>query len=63
MSYDAQGNVLMQLEKDKDENLISSVYRTFSEDGKPLFSRVFMAGQGLRADQDYLLTYVYEFFD
>lgn len=63
MEYDAGGNVIKQLEKDKDETLISSVYRTFSESGKPLYSRVYMSGQGQRPDQDYLLTYVYEYFD
>jgi len=63
MEYDEKGNVVKQTETDKAEELVSSVYRTFDEDNRPLTSRVYMSGHGLRQDQNYLLTYMYDFFD
>lgn len=62
MDYDEKGNVILQTEIDKSGELVSSVKRKFDDEGHVLFSRVFMAGQGLRPDQNYLLSYVYEFF-
>jgi len=61
LEYD-NGNVVKQVETNKENEIVSEITRTFDEAGKPLYSRVFVAGQGQRPDQDYLLTYVYEYF-
>ena len=63
LQYDDRGNVLSQIESDKDEEVLSRVERSYDEQNMILQSKVFMSGQGYRPDQNYVLKYDYTYFE
>ena len=63
IEYDDAGNIVSQLERDKNDEIISSVERRYSQDNRVLESKVYMSGQGHRQDQEYTLIYKYEYFE
>jgi hypothetical protein len=59
---DEHNNPLKQVEKDAEGKVISSITRSYDEEGRVLESVVLIEGANPQATQDYKLQYEYEFY-
>lgn len=61
--YDEQGNITTQEEMNENGEVISTIERTFDEDGRLLEATIYIDGLNYRPNQHYMIRYAYEFFE
>ncbi len=63
MEYDERGNLLLQeTSTEEDEEVLSTVERTYNENDHIVTTHVYINGRGQRAMQDYRIRFEYETF-
>ena len=62
VTYDEQGNDILQVEKNESGEVITKVERKFDNNNRVTESRVFIDGQGKHISQKYFISYEYTFY-